>query len=203
VADKKQFTKIPKPADFKPKKYFPKNWKDARLRGKPRCPGWARSSGQQCGKLAGHGTDRLGEAGACCKAHGGASKGAPVGSTNAVKPDKPHSQYVRLKDLPGLMTFRGMSDEEKADLLANIMLSRIEKALNAHVDTDEADSKPADVDGKLIALTTAANSSLRTKVAVRRLAAEIPPDPDENLTDEQLERELFGEPGTVPGDAEE
>ncbi|WP_417834740.1 hypothetical protein [Thalassospira xiamenensis] len=101
------------------------------------------------------------------------------------------------------MTFRGMSDEEKADLLANIMLSRIEKALNAYSNLGEEDSKPVDVDGKLIALTTAANSSLRTKVAVRRLAAEIPPDPDENLTDEQLERELFGDPGTVPGDAEE
>lgn len=195
---KEQYTKIPRPADFEPETHFPDNWAVKGKAGKPRCPAWSGQQGAQCKQVAGAGTERLGEVGYVCKHHGGASKGPPKGSKNAVNPDRPHSEYVRIKDLPKIKAFAALSDEEKADLLGNISLSRIEAALNV-----EEDSDPDKTNGRLIALIAAANSSLRTKVAVRRLAAEVPPDPDENLTDEQLERELFGDAGTVPGAAEE
>ncbi|MDG4721164.1 hypothetical protein [Thalassospira aquimaris] len=120
-----KYTKIKKPADFKPEAYFSKDWKVEKFRGKPRCPAWSGQRGAQCANVAGAGTKRKGEVGACCKNHGGASDGPPLGSTNAANPDKPRSKYISLKQLEEIKQFEGVSDVDIAEMLAKVAASRV------------------------------------------------------------------------------
>lgn len=122
---KQQYTKIEKPEDFKPETHFPKDWKVEKLRGKPRCPAWSGQKGAQCGQVAGSGTKRKGEVGACCSFHGGASNGAPKGNTNAVNPEAVHSQYISLQQLAEIQQFEGVSDVDIAAMLAKVAASKV------------------------------------------------------------------------------
>jgi hypothetical protein len=157
VAEKKQFTKIAKPADFEPDTHFPSDWPVRGHGGKPRCPGWSRSAGAQCGRIAGYGTPRKGEVGACCKSHGGSSKGAPKGNTNAVNPDGAYSEYVKIEDIKELDQFNGMSDVDMADILVKLAMAKTIKIASV-TQQDEA--------SKLLAVMSSANSALRTKASI-------------------------------------
>lgn len=164
MADKKQYTRIPRPDDFEPETHFPADWPVKSSAGKPRCPAWSGQNGAQCKQIAGAGTKRLGEVGACCKHHGGASNGAPKGSTNAVNPDKPRSKFIRIDDLPLLEQFKAMSPRDRADLMSNIMLVRAAKTLQREIDLNDEELKAEqpNIDARLIELTKAADRSLRT-----------------------------------------
>jgi len=125
VGEKKKYTKIYKPADFKPETHFPDDWKVTHLQGRPRCPAWSGQKAAQCGQLAGSGTKRKEEVGACCSYHGGASNGAPKGSKNAADPSKPYSTYISLRQLEEIKQLEGVSDVDIADMLTKIAAAKV------------------------------------------------------------------------------
>tara|TARA_R100001224_G_C4029906_1_gene152628 strand:- start:16777 stop:17385 length:609 start_codon:yes stop_codon:yes gene_type:complete len=155
-----QDKRYPKPEAYKPDTHFPDVWPVNGYGGKPRCPGWSRSAGAQCGRIAGYGTPRKGEVGACCKSHGGSSAGAPKGNTNAVNPDAGRSEYVRIDQLKELAAFEGMSDLDMADILVKLVMAKTIKIASVTPQDDSA--------AKLLAVISSANSVLRTKQIVER-----------------------------------
>ena len=201
MAPKKQYTKIAKPADFKPEEHFSKDWKVEKLRGKPRCPAWSGQKGAQCGQPAGSGTKRKGEVGACCSFHGGASNGAPIGNTNGANPDAPHSKYIRIEDIDGISHLMGKDVIDQADLLSALTMHRIQLALGK--EGADADENAADkVDAKLVLMGKMWSGLARTKVAAQGLLLRAPEPEDDTLTDDELEQIIFGDPGGIPGNAE-
>jgi len=152
---KKQYTKIEKPEDFKPETHFPPDWKVEKLRGKPRCPAWSGQKGAQCGQVAGSGTKRKSEVGACCSFHGGASDGAPKGNTNAVNPEAVHSQYISLKQLAEIQQFEGVSDVDISAMLAKVAASKV---FNIASETGKDQSA-----AQLLAAIAIADRALRSK----------------------------------------
>lgn len=198
---KQKHTKIKKPEDFKPETHFPEDWKVKGYGGEPRCPAWSGQKGAQCGQIAGSGTKNKGKEGACCKYHGGASDGAPKGNTNAVNPDGPHSQYIRIEDIDGIGRLMGKDVIDQADLLSALTMHRIELALGKEK-TDGDDNAAEKVDAKLTVMGKMWSNLARTKVAAQGLLLRAPEPEDDTLTDEELEQYIFGDPGAVPGDAE-
>lgn len=209
MGEKKKYTKIDKPADFKPETYFPDDWKVEHLQNRPRCPAWSGQKAAQCGQLAGSGTKRKEEVGACCSYHGGASNGAPKGSKNAADPDKPRSQFIRLDDLPLLEQFSAMLPKDRADLMSNIMLMRAAKTLQTEsgLEGDELKAEQPLIDARLIELTKAADRSLRTIATFIQLERGNPDgaDKDGDGTDESRVETAFGllEQLAEDGDGEE
>lgn len=211
--------RIPKPDDFVPESHFPDDWKRKAYRGKPRCPAWSKQSGAQCQQVAGHrvkdkhGDSRGGEVGLCCAIHGGGSKGSPKGRPNNVQPDLRNSKFIRVEDLPMLESFAAMTPKDRADLLANIMMLRAAKTLEAEKKESEenegtATEKQPIYDARLIELARAADRSLRTVASFLQMEQGKPPggdgDDDSGTNESRTETafELF-EQLAEDGDGEE
>lgn len=188
---KEQYKKIPRPADFEPETHFPDNWAVKGKAGKPRCPAWSGQQGQQCKQVAGFGTDRLHQEGACCKYHGGASNGAPKGNTNAVEPSKPHSKYIAIEDIEGIRDLMGKDVIEQSDLLSALTMHRIQLALGKESAGTEED--PDKVDAKLAVMGKTWTSLVKTKIAAQNLMLKAPEPEDETLSDDELKRQIFGD----------
>lgn len=128
--------RYPKPNDFTPEKYFPKDHKT--WPGKPRCTAWNSNHGRQCKKPA-----RIGRT-KCARCGGN----TPRGLAN------PNTKTGRWsKDLPTRLKARyeqGLDDEDLAEVKHEIALidSRIAELLQK-VDTGEAGERWNDV-GKLL-----------------------------------------------------
>lgn len=188
---KKKYTKIPKPADYEPETHFPQDWPLKRVAGKTRCPAWSGQQGQQCGQIAGAGTKRLGEVGAVCKHHGGASDGAPKGNKNAVDTAKPHSKYIAIEDIEGIRDLMDKDIIEQSDLLSALTMHRIQLALGK--EAGETDGDPDKVDAKLAVMGKTWTSLVKTKIAAQTLMLRTPEPEDDTLSDEELKRQIFGD----------
>jgi hypothetical protein len=111
----KKKKRIPKPENFKPKPRFPKNFRTAKKRGKPRCQAWNGNKGRQCENLPLKGRNHPAapeDYKTVCRTHGGKTPSgvdSPHWKTGRYSKDLPSGlfqDYVRSLNDPDIISLR-------------------------------------------------------------------------------------------------
>jgi hypothetical protein len=138
------------------------------------CGARTKSKAGKCQRVAGWGTDHLGAG--KCKLHGGASKGAPKGSQNALK----HGVYSKLfteAEMDAAKAMQGSVDSELA-------IARLQFARLIHQMQQQGDAPMLDVvEDKTIAAPTESADDVKERRAkdAQKCGEHYDPDDDDDL----------------------